>query len=74
MNIMLTHHTIRRFRQELGINLREFGELVGVSEATASRWEAGKRHPTWRKMDRLNQIAKARGIDLHKLSRQLQAV
>lgn len=57
MAIMLTGTDIAVIRTSRGMNLREFAEFIGVSEATVSRWEADKRHPTWKMMMLLNELA-----------------
>lgn len=59
MAIMLTASDITVIRTSRKMNLREFADFLDVSEATVSRWESGKRHPTWKMMVRLNELAMA---------------
>ena len=56
MLIMLTPDDIREIRFRTRLNMAEFGKLVGVSEATVSYWESGKKHPRYATAIRLNQI------------------
>ena len=37
--------TLRCYRKQLGLDQDELAELLGVAQATISRWEAGKRLP-----------------------------
>jgi transcriptional regulator with XRE-family HTH domain len=39
----VTGTELRRLRKAAGFNLRQFGELLGVTEAAVSRWETGDR-------------------------------
>ena len=56
MIMFLTGKDITLRRESLGLNLKQFGEMLGVSEACVSRWEAGKRRPKYEMMERLNSI------------------
>lgn len=38
---MMTKDIIRQRRTELGLTMKQVAEIVGVSEATVSRWESG---------------------------------
>jgi len=71
VGVFFTHDTIRELRLALGLNLRQFAELFDVTEATASRWEAEdpekRRHPTYQKMVRLNEVARKHGINFGQL-------
>jgi transcriptional regulator with XRE-family HTH domain len=49
---------VRRLRDMFRMNLREFGDLVGVTEATVSRWETGGRRPSLEDMIYLNELWK----------------
>lgn len=53
---------ITAIRQALGMNLREFGHLLGVSEATASRWESGDRQPQIETLIRLGEMGLKHGL------------
>lgn len=57
MVMFLTGKDIAALRQSRGQTLREFAESLGVSEATASRWESDKRRPRYPMMERLNELA-----------------
>jgi|GEM_PF-2838581 len=37
---------IKNLRRELGINTRDFGDLVGISSRTVEDWEQGRRNPS----------------------------
>jgi putative zinc finger/helix-turn-helix YgiT family protein len=43
---LLLPHEIRDLRKSLGLNQREFGELLQVGEKTATRWENGRGRPS----------------------------
>jgi transcriptional regulator with XRE-family HTH domain len=49
---------IRAIRKALGKTQTEFAFAVGVSTSAVISWEAGIRHPTWKKMQRINELAK----------------
>lgn len=51
---------IKELRQERGWTMAELAQRLGVSEATVSRWEAGKNMP---KAEHLRAIAELRGVD-----------
>jgi transcriptional regulator with XRE-family HTH domain len=55
---------IAAIRQARGMNLREFGDLLGVSEATASRWESGDRHPQIETLIRLGEMGLEYGLKI----------
>ena len=59
MIMFLTGKDITLRRESLGLNLKQFGEMLGVSEACVSRWEAGKRRPKYEMMERLNRMKDA---------------
>lgn len=60
MLMFLTGKDIATIRHGLAMNLREFGELLGVTEAAVCLWESGKRRPRYEMMERLNQVANQR--------------
>ena len=62
MDMLMTPDAIQATRQALGMTLKEFGELLKVSEATASRWESGHQRPRYDMLVRLNRIAEDSGI------------
>lgn len=47
----------------LGVTQADFGAIVGVTQATVSRWENGEGAPTLDEMTRIRTEAKARGIE-----------
>lgn len=59
MLIMLTPDDIRRLRFEMRLTMSEFGKLLGVSEATVSYWESGKKHPRYATAIKINEIRNA---------------
>ena len=59
MLMFLTGKDIAAIRHAMDMNLREFAEMLGVAEATVSRWEADKRRPKYAMMEQLN-VLKAR--------------
>ena len=59
--------TPMRFLRErvLGVpNQYIFADMVGVKQATVSRWEAGEFRPSAAMMERIERIADERGIKL----------
>lgn len=56
--VMLTHKQIKELRLALGLTGFEFAQKIGVSEDCVWKWEKGIRHPTWKKMQRLNGLLK----------------
>lgn len=57
---MKANEVIRLRRKELGLTMREVANMVGVSEATVSRWESGD----IRNMRRDKIAALARALDV----------
>jgi len=57
MVMFLSGKDIATIRESLGMTLKEFGKLLGVAEATVSRWEADKRRPRYEMMERLNDLS-----------------
>lgn len=55
--MFLTGQEITEIRRAAGMNLKQFGDLLGVTEATVSRWESGHRRPKYEMMERLNDLA-----------------
>lgn len=58
--IMFTPEAIRELRKTLRLTMKELGVRVGVTEATVSRWEAGERHPRFKQIVTLNELADSR--------------
>lgn len=61
---MTTPDTIRTLRQSLGLNTRDFGELVGKSGRTVEDWEQGRRVPDLTVMILLGTLGKRRKATL----------
>lgn len=56
--------TIEHIRKTiLGVTQADFGAIVGVTQATVSRWESGEGAPTLDEMSRIRDEARARGIE-----------
>lgn len=55
--MFLNNEEIAAIRRAAKMNLRQFGELLDVTTATASRWESGKRYPSRQAMIKLNELA-----------------
>lgn len=55
--MFLKGNDIREIRKAAGMNQREFGELLGVADATVNRWELDKRRPNYDMMERLYALA-----------------
>lgn len=56
--------TIEHIRKAIfGVTQAEFGSVVGVTQATVSRWEGGEGAPSLDEMARIRNEARARGID-----------
>lgn len=47
---------IKQYRKRNRISQGEFGDLLGVSAATVSRWETGKDKPTYRHLMDITEI------------------
>ena len=56
MIMFLTGKDITAIRKKLGLNLKGFAELLGVTEACISLWESDKRRPKYPMMERLNRL------------------
>lgn len=56
MLMLLSADDIKTLRQSMQMNLREFGEALDVTEATACRWESGARRPQYDDMKKLNAL------------------
>ena len=50
---MALKDVIRRNRKRLGVSVEEFARLIGISRATAFRWEAGTQGPDVRGLMKL---------------------
>lgn len=57
MGMLLSGADIAALRKKLGLNLKEFGERMGVTEATACRWENETRRPDYEKLVELSNLA-----------------
>jgi DNA-binding transcriptional regulator YiaG len=55
---MLDAKAISEIRWKLRLTQAEFGALLDVTSSTVSLWEQGKRHPAWKQMVKLNELAK----------------
>lgn len=53
---------IKALRQETGLSLKKFAELIEVSDVAVLKWEQGKTEP---KATNLRAMAKAFNIDLN---------
>ena len=38
---------IKSRRKNIGLTQRQLAKIIGVTDVTISRWESGKREPTW---------------------------
>lgn len=64
MSMLLTAEHIASIRKALGLSQRELAELLDVTEAAVSRWEANKRRPRYEMMERLNALAEQNKVEL----------
>lgn len=55
--LMLNHLQIRKLREALGETLKQFSARMGVTPDAIVKWEGGRSHPTYRKMEKLNELA-----------------
>lgn len=55
---------IKSLRLQLGLDQREFGELIGVAMGTISNWENNRRFPRMNKIRKMIEIAKSNKIKL----------
>ncbi len=62
---ILLRMSIRRIRKDLfRISQAELGGIAGVTQATVSRWEAGRLVPNLLELERIRAEAKRRGVRL----------
>ncbi len=59
---MYTPEQIRAIRLALGLTVAQFAEKLGVDRNAVYLWEAGKRHPVYRRMVEINELAE--GLEL----------
>jgi transcriptional regulator with XRE-family HTH domain len=53
-----TGELIKKTRKERGLTQKQFGELLGVTEATASRFENGSQNLTLETLERIATVLK----------------
>ncbi len=53
---MYTAAQISAIRKRLGLTLTEFAYRIGVSAHTVMAWEAGRRHPKYDHMAKINEL------------------
>ena len=58
---MFTPHEIKELRESMGLSITEFAVRIGVSAATVSSWEAGRRHPAYDRLVKLNELQERNG-------------
>lgn len=61
---VMTDHPIKQYRTRHGMTLRVLASQLGVSEATVSRWETGRRRPS---VALMHTVAKVTGVPLDSL-------
>jgi len=44
---------LKGLREKRGLSQKELAELTGITQATVSRYESGKREPKWADVQRL---------------------
>lgn len=64
-------NNIKQIRALKGLSMQEFADAMGVSQATVSRWEAGKMAP---KVDNQIEIAAVLDVDVRMLFPLVRAV
>jgi len=50
-------YKVKKLRRSLGLNQEAFGDLVGVSQGTISKWERGEDSPRFENIERLSALA-----------------
>lgn len=55
---MFNKDDIRALRKRLGLTMEEFGGRLGVTRSTVCCWEAGKSHPRYSVLEKLNVLAR----------------
>jgi transcriptional regulator with XRE-family HTH domain len=65
--INFTSEQIREIREALGLTQTEFAVKCGVSASTVISWENDLRHPSWPRMQRLNELAAPLGKRLKEI-------
>jgi len=68
---LLTPEEIRQGREKLALTQKQFATLLGVGEATVSRWEAGAQIPQ-RAMDRFLRVCFGSPSAVELLARDFQ--
>lgn len=61
--IMFTPEQIEALRLALRLTRTELAAKIGVSESAVCRWVKGERHPSYKRMRRLNELAEEGGFD-----------
>lgn len=56
---------VKKLRDYLELSMESFGDILGVSKHTVSNWEKGKREPTERMRESLNDLAKRSHVKLN---------
>lgn len=62
--VMITAEQIKLIREAMGLSLTDFAAVLGVSISTVCLWEQGHRHPRWKPMVKLNDLAKKYKVKL----------
>jgi len=70
MTMLLTPNQIRALRKRLKMNSTAFATLLGVTTNAVARWELGDRRPRIETHDKMNELAKANGIDVQTLDQE----
>jgi len=60
--VMFNAKQILELRKAMGLTQPEFAKLIGVTASAVCLWESGKRHPPYKKMLKINEVAKKAGL------------
>lgn len=55
---LLSGEEIAAIRKQAEMTQRDFAKIMGVTNATINRWELSRRRPSYKMMERLNELAK----------------
>ena len=55
--MLFTPPMIVELRKKLGLSVIEFAKAMGVHRQTVYEWQRGETHPTFAKLEEMNQLA-----------------
>lgn len=61
---IMAKDVLKKARHTLGLNQREFSELLGTNPVTLSTWESGKRKPRYPTIRKIVNKLRTKGIKI----------